>query len=59
MKVIDIAIAGGGPGGLATAAAVIAAFGGNVKVKVGCCERRDMIRTHLASLSRVKACVYA
>lgn len=33
-EVVDIAIAGGGPGGLATAAALLAAFGGNVKVKV-------------------------
>ena len=35
VEVIDIAIAGGGPGGLATAAALLAAFDGNVKVKVG------------------------
>lgn len=34
MEQVDIAIAGGGPGGLATAAALIAAFDGNVRVKV-------------------------
>ena len=39
---IDVAIAGGGPGGLATAAAMIAAFGGNVRVKV-----RHALRHHV------------
>lgn len=34
MDVVDIAIAGGGPGGLATAAALIAAFDGKLRVKV-------------------------
>ena len=38
MDVVDVAIAGGGPGGLATAAALIAAFDGKLRVKVqyGC-----------------------
>ena len=31
---IDVAIVGGGPGGLATAAAVLSAFGSSTRVKV-------------------------
>lgn len=34
MEAVDVAIAGGGPGGIALAAALIAAFDGNVRVKV-------------------------
>lgn len=31
---IDVAVVGGGPGGLASAAAIVSAFGGDVRVKV-------------------------
>ena len=31
---IDVAVIGGGPGGLATAAAVLSAFGQRIRVKV-------------------------
>lgn len=31
---IDVAVVGGGPGGLATAAAVLSAFGQHIRVKV-------------------------
>lgn len=34
MEEVDVAVAGGGPGGLALAAALITAFDGNVRVKV-------------------------
>ena len=33
---VDIAIVGGGPGGLASAAALVSALGSNVRVKVTC-----------------------
>ena len=33
-ETVDVAVAGGGPGGLATAAAIISAFGGGASVKV-------------------------
>lgn len=33
-ETVDVAVVGGGPGGLATAAAIISAFGDNASVKV-------------------------
>ncbi len=33
-ETVDVAVVGGGPGGLATAAAIISAFGGSASVKV-------------------------
>lgn len=33
---VDVAIVGGGPGGLASAAALVSALGSNVRVKVTC-----------------------
>ena len=34
---IDVAVVGGGPGGLATAAAILSAFGQHIRVKVRPC----------------------
>lgn len=48
---VDVAVVGGGPGGLATAAAVLSAFGDTFKVKVRCLMSFAKVRRLTSSAS--------